>query len=191
MREVDQRDVQKRGGVCARFPVSCLLHDMLRSSGTKHDIVLDVTFGEGRFYGAWRPKVLLGTDIRVLDWVVDPDWFARCPSWSAWARVKKLGVKPDLIVVDPPFTRNSMALRRHFQLNRALGDEKMILDGAVTTAVKLGTRVLLVHFNDLYIPRGWELSEAIKFKFYARRTTQRGDNYTYFYIMHYVGESET
>jgi hypothetical protein len=42
---VDQRDVQKKGGLCTKYPSSYVVCEMLR----KHSIrrVLDVTFGRG------------------------------------------------------------------------------------------------------------------------------------------------
>ncbi len=184
---VDQRDIQRRGGVCVRFPVSCLIKDLLVEVGLQPEnlVILDTTFGEGRFYGAWRPKLLLGSDIRILRWIVQPDWFTLSPSWSVWTRVQKLGVKPDIVIVDPPFspyTRGTEG-RKHYLPVTGFGSPTSILEGGLESAKRLGCNTVLVHFNELYIPKGWKLEKQVGFLFLTRYLKQDMNNKTYFYIL--------
>ena len=187
---IDQRDIQKRGGKCVKFPVSCLIYDLLKSIGLQPEqlIILDVTFGEGRFYGAWRPKLLLGSDIKVYNWVVVPDWFTKCPSWSAWIRVQKLGIKPDLVVVDPPFSsyEGGYEKRKHYMQSLAFGNGKTILEGGLETAKQLGCKNALIHYNKLYVPNDWQLVKYVEFLFFTRylkQDTKYNPNTSYFYIL--------
>lgn len=182
-----QKELQHRGGKCVKFPVSCLIYDMLKELGLQPErlTILDTTFGEGRFYGAWRPKLLIGSDIRVLNWLVEPDVFIRKPSWSVWRIVSKLGVKPDLIVVDPPFSpyERGYEKRKHYMQSLAFGDGKAILEGGLESARKLGCSTVLVHYNELYVPDGWQLVKHIEFLFFTRYLKQDMNNKTLFYVL--------
>ncbi len=191
---IDQRDIQKRGGKCARFPVSCLIRDMLRELGleSKVRMVLDTTYGEGRFYGAWRPKLLLASDIKIHKWVVEPDWFTISPSWSVWHRVQKLGIRPDLVVIDPPFMeRGGKGSRKHYEVTTAFGSPETIIDGGLESAKRLGCKTVLVHYNKLYVPNHWELVKYVEFLFFTRylkQDTKYNPNTSYFYILKKVNE---
>jgi len=190
---VDQRDIQKRGGKCVKHPVSCLIYDMLKELGMNLEqlIVLDVTYGEGRFYGAWRPRLLLGSDIRVHRWVVEPDWFTRCPSWSVWTRVQKLGIVPDIVVVDPPWTNYNHRGRKHYYEYMALGDDSTVLEGGLITARKLGVKYLLVHYKDRIVPSGTRVLNE-KYFIYVSRYLKNNEidtnpNKTWFGILEVMG----
>ena len=184
---VDQRDIQRRGGVCAKFPVSCLIRDMLKEIGFQLEklVVLDVTYGEGRFYGAWRPRLLLGSDIRIHRWIVKPDWFTICTSWSVWNRVQKLGIKPDLVVVDPPWFSFTHRGRNYY--NYSFGSPEQILIGGLESAAKLGSNHVLVHYNKIVVPRNWSLLRQVEFIYVSRylknNQINTNPNKTYFYIL--------
>lgn len=188
---IDQREIQRRGGKCVKFPVSCLVHDMIVDVfGDVNIVVLDTTYGEGRFYGAFRPLLLLGTDIKIHNWVVKPDWFSLVPSWSAWRMVDKLMVSPDLIVVDPPWTSYTHRGRKHYYEYRGLGDAKMVLEGAFITARKLGVRYILIHYKDRVVPRDGRILYE-KYFIYVSRYLKNNDiknnpNKTWFGIIERV-----
>ena len=156
---VDQRDMQRRGGICAKVPVACMVADLLRSAGleAKSLTVFDITYGEGRFWAASRPRVLIGADINMLDWVVKPDVFIPAPAWQSWRIVKKLGIQVDLIVADPPWSDRGSSKRRHFGLDRALGSPRLILEAATRAARELGAKYLLVHFKNRWVPQGFSV----------------------------------
>lgn len=163
---VDQREIQRRGGKCARFPSSCVILDLLREAGleAREINIFDSTYGEGRFWGAApRPRLLVGADIRILDWVVEPDVFIKKPVWASWRVVARLGVNVDLYVVDPPFRMQErgkgIKKREHYHPRYALGSTELILREAVNAASRLQARYLLVKYFEPYQPgTGWRLA---------------------------------
>ena len=175
MQVVDQREIQKRGGKCTYAPSSCVILDMLREAWIEPSSlsIFDATYGEGRFYHAWtrRPKLLVGADIRVLDWVVEPDIFIKKPVWSSWRVLAELNVKPDIYVLDPPFTGwergHRLRPREHYLPRYALGTPEMILRYGLEAASRLGARYLLVKFKDKLQPEGWELASERYFRMIA------------------------
>lgn len=187
---VDQRFIQRLGGRCARFPVSCLIKDLLIDLGIESvGIVFDTTYGEGRFYGAWRPEVLIGADVRVLDWVVRPDLFIKLPVWSSWRVLKKLGLESriDLVVVDPPWgvaTGSRHGTRPHYY--KPLGSPDLILEEGIKAADRLGCKYVLVHYYKVVNGDGWEIAAAKKFIYFTRylkQNTKYNPNTSYFYIL--------
>ena len=179
---VDQRNIQSRGGKCAKYPISCLLHDMLEKTmhSLEHMAVLDVTYGQGRFYGAWRPRLLLGCDVRIHSWVVKPDWFSIVPSWSAWRMVRKLGVTIDVVVVDPPWSR--YIYYRRPQFNTAYGSIKDILYGGIRTAKEIRARYLLVHYREPVELDDWIPLETIEFHPVSRYINNIDGTRSYFML---------
>ena len=173
---VDQRDIQRRGGKCARYPVSCLIHSLLVEAGLEpRDLtVLDLTYGQGRFYAAWRPRVLIGADIHVHNWVVMPDLFVKAPAWVAWRKIKKVDMRPDIVVVDPPWVERGSSKRRLYGLDLALGTPQIILEAGVKASKELGTRYLLIHFKDRWVPRGWYTIAETRFLYVTRYNEQNG-----------------
>ena len=74
---IEQREIQKKGGLCARYPVSCVVRDLIGATNLFKPLIpiniLDLTYGEGRFYASFRNKVkVYGFDILRLDHVVKP-----------------------------------------------------------------------------------------------------------------------
>lgn len=94
---VDQNDYIRHG--CSRYPYSCFFCDVLRLLDAKK--VLDLTYGEGRFYQACKSEVhVTGIDIVKHEWAVEPDIFIQDDAFLA---VKKLKREYDVAVIDPPF----------------------------------------------------------------------------------------
>ena len=189
---IDQRDIQRRGGLCAHFPVSCLIRDMIGEAGIKPEVVFDTTYGEGRFYGAWRPEVLIGADIRILNWVVTPDFFIKLPVWVSWRSLKKLDIVPDLVVVDPPWgqvTGSRHGTRPHYY--SALGSPDLILSEGIKAAERLGCRYVLVHYYKVAERENWRLLLAKRFVYFTKflkQETKYNPNTSYFYILEKGGE---
>ncbi len=186
---IDQREIQERGGKCARFPVSCLIRDMLRELGleSKVRVVFDTTYGEGRFYGAFRPELLIGADIRVLNWVVEPDLFIKKPVWSSWKVVKKIDIRPDLVVVDPPWgtiTGSRHGTRPHYY--KPFGSPEIILEEGIKAAEKLGCNHILIHYYRIVERENWRIINAKRFIYFTRflkQDTKYNPNTSYFYIL--------
>ncbi len=173
MKLVSQSVLQKRGGKCARAPVSCLILDMVREVGVPLETWFDATYGEGRFYITFRPRVLVGADVRVLEWRVKPDAFILAPVWASWRYLKKLGVKPDVYVLDPPWQEcvkgngcrgREWRGRYHYRASWAIGSPEVILREGVKAAERLGARYLIVHWREEAYPEGWRLLKSVRFK---------------------------
>ncbi len=172
---VDQREVQRRGGPCAKAPSSCVILDMLREAWIEPSsmIVFDATYGEGRFYAAWprRPRLLIGADVRVLRWLVAPDIFISKPVWASWKVLAELNVKPDIYVLDPPFTSHErshrLRPREHYLPRYALGTPEMILRHSLEAAGRLGAEWLLIKYAEPVSPEGWELVTERYFRMIA------------------------
>lgn len=103
---IDQKDIQKSGGICVRYPVSCLIRNLLVKAKLLHPfktlMVLDLTYGRGTFWAALPQAKVFAFDIRKLDWVRKPHQFFNesCRNWK-----KRLpDHKFDLICADPPFS---------------------------------------------------------------------------------------
>ena len=184
---IDQREIQKRGGKCSKYPVSCLIYNMLSSVGLIPEslVVLDVTYGVGNFYRAWHPKVLIGSDVKIWRWEIAPDVFILQPSWNVWWTLLKLNIKPDIIVIDPPWSSNSHRGRTWY--NYSFGTPEQILRGGLESAAKLGIRYALIHYNKVVVPKGWKLVKAVKFIYVSRylknNDIENNPNHTYFYIL--------
>lgn len=154
---VRQGELQARGKVCARFPISCLIRDMLEEAGMlshgRKIVVLDMTFGEGRFWVAIPEAEVWGFDIVRLKWFKKPFRFyeCRCENWA-----KKVGkLDFDLICVDPPWLprNHTCKLRKHFGVTTSVGS---ILREAEKASLHF-KRPLLVHFLWRAIPYGFEV----------------------------------
>ncbi len=156
MKVVSQTEIQKMGGECSRFPVSCLIRDMLIESGIlkpfKTIEVLDLTFGEGRFWGAIPQARVWGFDIRKLKWYKKPYVFfmESCENWKKHRNI--IRNKFDLVVVDPPFTIYKQR-REHYEDGGMLS---MILNEG-RKASEYFNVPLLVHFMWKCVPYGFKV----------------------------------
>jgi len=145
---VDQRELQKLGGKAVDFPLSALIKQLLDEASIDYSFIFDVTYGEGRFYGYFRNEIdlLVGADVGVWDWVVEPDLFIRRPVWSSYKVLKKLGLKPSLLVVDPPFRRNVRYNKREM-FSLLWGGPWIIVESAIKAAEALHVKHVLVHWD--------------------------------------------
>ena len=164
---VRQQDIQRRGGVCVRYPVSCLVRTMVQDVFGEYDFlrILDLTFGEGRFWRAFdRSRIyLVGFDIRKLNWHVRPDEFYLQPSWRWSLFLKKYSF--DLVVVDPPWAEwhRGWDRRGHYLACNALGWWRQIVFDAAAAAEYFDA-YLLIHWKKRYIPRGFQVLNELYFK---------------------------
>ena len=183
MRVIDQREIQSRGGVCAGAPVSCLLKDMLIHNNIDYRElkILDTTYGEGRFYLAWRPRLLLGSDIMIHEWKARPDWFTLSPAWEAWSMVKKLGIGIDMVVSDPPWSKHGHTRRKPF--NILYGTPEDILRGSMRTAEKTSARYLLIHYPIVVELEKWETIDIVEFHPVSRYINNIENIKSYFILM--------
>ena len=156
---ISQISIQKKGGICARIPSACMIRKLLSEAGIDISIirVFDITYGEGRFWAASRPRLLIGADIAILEWIIEPDVFIKKPAWQSWRVLANLDIRVDLVAVDPPWVERGNSKRRHFGLDRALGSPRLILEAAETAARELGAKYLLVHYKNYWIPEGWSI----------------------------------
>lgn len=156
---VDQRELQRRGGRCALFPVSCMVALLVERASLSLEAltVFDVTYGEGRFYAYKRPRLLIGADIAVHRWVVKPDMFIPRPAWSSYKPLQALEATVDMVVVDPPWSVRGNSARRHFGIDMAVGGPEAILWSAAKAAETLDARYLLVHYKQQWLPQGWTI----------------------------------
>lgn len=164
MKIIDQRDVQRYGGLCVDFPVSCVIRDLLREAGILKPFrplkVLDLTFGEGRFWGAIPQAKVWGFDIVNLKWYRRPYVFflESCENWR-----KRVGhLRFDLVVVDPPF----MAYRRGQERRRHYVDRGMLplILNEGRKAAEYFKCPLLVHFMWKVVPFGFDVIAEVWFK---------------------------
>jgi len=145
---IDQREIQRIGGRVAKYPTSYVVVSMLERYGLYRN-VLDVTYGQGRFYYWRRPKLLVGVDPKVWDWVVEPDIFIPRTVWGAKRVLKALGVQFDVIVCDPPAWNPNTHYNRRDLYSYIIGSADMIVEKAVELARELGIKYMLLHFNKL------------------------------------------
>ena len=165
---IDQREIQRLGGVCARFPVSCLIRQLLDEAGLLKPFskikVLDLTYGEGRFWPALPQAEVWGFDVQRLRWVRQPQRFYQksCEHW------KKLVADQDfdLVVADPPFIayKRGWEMRKHYYLTAAI---PTILNEA-RKAARHFNAYLLVHFMWRAQPFGFEIITEAWFSGWGR-----------------------
>ena len=145
---IDQRELQKLGEKAVKFPSSALVKQLLDEANIDYSFIFDVTYGEGRFYGYFRDKidVLVGADIETWNWVVEPDLFVKKPVWSSYKVLKKLQLKPSIVVVDPPFNRD-VRYNKRVMFSNLLGGPYTIIESAIKACRELGSKYVLIHWD--------------------------------------------
>ena len=189
---VSQVEVQRRGGVCARYPSACIVRELLLRAGLLEPFrpvrVLDLTYGRGIFWAALPQALIYGIDIRRLDWVRRPRCFRETTAW-AWRRYASevescLGGSPGLVAVDPPWSERGSSTRRYYGLDRAVGSVDAILGAALHAATHYGS-ILLVHLKDRWVPEGFETVEEILWEPVTRYLN--AGSYTWFGLLRRAG----
>lgn len=177
---VDQREIEKLGGVAVKYPVSFLLSKIFRELQAKR--ILDVTYGRGRFYKVYRPKLLVGCDPVIWEWVVNPDIFIRRPVWGVYDVLKKINYfNFDIIVVDPPFGQRGSKRPEYFT-EHALGGPDFIISCAFELATRIKTPYVLLHYKKRTRVPNWDIVKTIKFQYFARYLKNPETNNTYFIL---------
>jgi len=179
---IDQREIQRLGGKAVKFPSSALIKQLLDEAEIDYSFIFDVTYGEGRFYGYFRHEIdlLIGADVAVWDWVVEPDLFIKKPVWQSYKVLKKLSLKPSLIVVDPPFSKWYRYEKRQLY-HYVWAGAWTIVEYAVKAAEALHVKHVLVHW-DRVETFNCKLLKAKAFKKCARYLHDTNQP-TYFYIL--------
>jgi len=144
-------EIQKLGGVCVKYPTSCILKWFLTKylRLPERALVLDLTYGEGRFWYATN-YLVYGVDIKRLAWVKEPFVFIKDSLYNIWGYPDVVSQPFDLVVVDPPFTKHKHR-RTHYRVSGSLKEAYNMVLFAIDLAQTLG-KPLLVHFRE---PINW------------------------------------
>jgi len=118
---VDQNQIQKKGPRACKYPASYIINFLLKQINAKR--ILDLTYGEGRFYAYARPDYIVGIDIQKLNWIAKPDKFIQTSLFN----IQKMDDDFDVVVVDPPFSKKRMKDRFHYQTSDLKLGFKMIV----------------------------------------------------------------
>jgi len=164
VKHMDQREIQKLGGKASRYPASYVVCHFLERYSLRR--VLDVTYGEGRFYAYKRPEFLVGADPRVWNWVVKPDIFINRPVWSLRRILERINVEFDVVVCDPPRWERGTRYRKRDLFSYVVGGAAAIIDHSFKLASELGVGKLLLHYKDVL--RGRKVVEDVEFLYVAR-----------------------
>jgi hypothetical protein len=178
--EIDQRQIQKLGGQYVYYPTAKVIEDLVKPLDPS---VLDVTYGKGRFYYFYRPRVLIASDPYKREWIVEPDIFYQLPVWALYHKLKKGEVRlPDisLIVIDPPWGRNNH--RREY--SEPLGTPDLIIQYAHRIAQTLRAEYILVHYNKTPQLNGYKPQRTVKYRFLARTLHIEETNNTSYFTLY-------
>jgi hypothetical protein len=178
---VNQRDVQRRGGCFSKYPTSFVVCYLLRRYGIRK--VLDVTYGEGRFYYLCKDEVIVvGSDPVRREWVTMPKEFHQLNVFQLYGMVRDGALrlpKVDAVVADPPkWTRNATYRRSAF--NYIIGTPELIIEYASRIARLTKTTYLLTHYKDLVKLDDFKLAHVIEFTIMTRYLNLRNRNKSLF-----------
>ena len=171
MQVLDQREIQRKGGLASRYPTAYIIAQFLKRYNFGR--VLDVTFGVGRFYKIQRPKLLVGADIKKREWIVVPDIFIQKPVWGLRYEKQLEQLQFDLLVVDPPWGQ----AQRRTEYSEVVGTPEIIIEYAMKLAKELSIRYVLVHYNKLL--KNLDVVENVAFKPWTRYLNSQ-NTITYF-----------
>jgi len=181
---VDQRDIQKRGGDYAKYPSSYVVCSLLK----KYNItrILDVTYGEGRFYKLCRSDLrITGSDPVRRDWVVKPDSFIQADIFHLYRLASAeqfTATDLDAIVVDPPkWTRNAR-YKVHDMLNYIIGTPELIIEYALKIAQLIHAPYMLVHYKRVLQLNGYKPVHVVEYRWYHRYLRVSDNNHSLFVL---------
>jgi hypothetical protein len=185
---VDQREIQKRGGIYAKFPSSYVICSIIDRYNCKS--ILDVTYGEGRFYKTCRDNILflISSDPKRWDWVVKPDLYFQFNVFYLYMLLSKKKFylplrRVDVVVVDPPKWNINARYNKREIYNYLVGTPELIITTSGKIAKLLNTRYLLIHYNNRYLVEGYTPIHVIEFKWFARYLNTENKN-TSLYILY-------
>jgi len=187
MMVINQLDVQRRGGACAKYPVSCVVRDLLSDAGLLKPFerfkVLDLTYGQGIFWYALPQAVVVGFDVKELKHVREPYLFYHddCGKW--WMYLTPLIWSFDLVVADPPWAKYAFRTRKHFKGD---GEEERILNIGKWVS-EVFHAPLLVHYKERWVPEGFEVVKEVWFQ--GRHRYSKKPKPTWFGVLRRGGSS--
>jgi len=179
---IDQREIQKLGGRLSRYPYSYTLYCFVKKHFNIKDIVIwDCTFGHGRFYACWleKPKMLIASDPYVHNWIVKPDIFIPETVWSAKRKIKKLNIKIDLLIVDPPFGGSEYHSREAYTY--LIGSPNLIVEEAFKASNELGIKHIILHYNKIVEKENFKIIDGFTFKAVCRFLNATPQSHTILY----------
>jgi hypothetical protein len=175
---IDQRRVQKRGGDFARYPSSYVVCSLLRRYGLRR--VLDVTYGEGRFYYLCKSDVeVVAADPVKWQWVVKPKQFLQLNVFQLYMMLRdgKLQMcNVDAVVVDPPKWNTEVSYRRRDMYNYIVGTPRIIIEYATRVAELLKAAHLLVHYRSALDIDAYRPIHIVEFTWVARYQNTKNKN---------------
>lgn len=175
---IDQRRVQKRGGDFARYPSSYVVCSLLRRYGLRR--VLDVTYGEGRFYYLCKSDVeVVAADPVKWRWVVKPKQFLQLNVFQLYMMLRdgKLQMcNVDAVVVDPPKWNTEVSYRRRDMYNYIVGTPRIIIEYATRVAELLKAAHLLVHYRSPLDIDAYRPIHIVEFTWVARYQNTKNKN---------------
>jgi hypothetical protein len=186
LEQIDQRDIQKKGGPYVKFPTSYIICSMLFRYDLKN--VLDITYGEGRFYRTCRDNiVLIGSDPERWDWVVKPDLFYQFNVFYLYNLLSKEKIKfplrkVDVVVVDPPRWTAKAKYNKREMFNNLVGTPDLIIQFAGKIAKELNIRYILVHYRAMVQIEGFTPIHVVEFKWFARYLNSKNKNKSYYVL---------
>jgi hypothetical protein len=174
------------GGDYAKYPSSYIVCSLLKRYGVTS--VLDVTYGEGRFYKLCRSGLkIVASDPVKRDWVVKPDSFIQANVFYLYrlASTKQFTATDlDAVVVDPPkWTRNAR-YRVHDMLNYLIRTPELIIEYAAKTAGLLGARYLLVHYKKILQLNGYRPVHIVEHRWFHRYLRVDDNNHSFYILYH-------
>ena len=185
---VDQREIQRMGGLYVKFPSSYIICSFLDKYSCRS--VLDVTYGQGRFYKTCRDNILflIGSDPNKWNWVVKPDLFYQFNVFYLYMLLSKrkfdLPIRRlDIIVVDPPKWIINATYNKREMYNYLVGTPEAILTTSGKIAKELNTRYILIHYRNMVQIEEYTPIHVVKFKWFARYLYTESKN-TSLYILY-------
>jgi hypothetical protein len=179
---IDQRDVQKRGNLYVKYPMAYVVLKMLTKYGIVN--VLDITYGRGRFYVMYRPRVLIGVDPIKWEWLVKPDVFYQMNAYHFYRLLRSselsIGKNIDCVVIDPPKWKDA-TYRRRDEYNFIIGKPIDIIQCGRKIAELIKAPYLFLHFNQ-QLQLGEPL-HVVRFRWFARYQNTQDKN-TSLYILY-------
>jgi len=148
-----------------KYPYGMMIRLLLETIRLKPKKVVDLTFGEGKFWSCYKPEYLIGYDIRKLKWIIKPDKFIKAPAWAALYHIIDNKIpKPELIAVDPPWqqkTRGKGKKIRYggkwwYSTSKMVGTPKIVLEAATKLSGKLKIP-LIIHYKNRWVPNNFKV----------------------------------
>jgi hypothetical protein len=134
--------------------------------------VLDVTYGEGRFYYLCKSELeIVGADPMKWGWVVKPKQFYQMNVFQLYLMLRdgKIQLPPvDVVVVDPPRWNMEVSYRRRDMYNFIIGTPRLIIEHAAKVAHLLRAKHLLVHYRELLNIENFNPVHIVEFTWVAR-----------------------